>query len=64
MRSLVWFEQHSTMEYAIRREKQLKKWRRAWKIQLIEEGNPRWRDLAEDLGFEALPGNGFPRSRE
>jgi putative endonuclease len=52
---LVWFEQHSTMENAIVREKQIKKWNRAWKIRLIEEGNPDWRDLAIDFGFTALP---------
>jgi putative endonuclease len=51
---LVWFEQHSTMEQAILREKRIKKWRRAWKVELIEAGNSRWRDLAEDFGFEAL----------
>ena len=42
---LVWFEQHQTMESAILREKAIKKWQRAWKIRLIEEGNPDWRDL-------------------
>jgi putative endonuclease len=52
---LVWFEMHDVMETAILREKQLKNWRRAWKIALIEENNPRWRDLAEDLGFDPLP---------
>jgi len=52
---LVWFEQHSTMEQAILREKQVKKWRRAWKIELIEALNPGWRDLAEDFGFDPLP---------
>jgi len=51
---LVWFEQHSTMEHAIVREKRIKKWNRAWKLRLIEESNPRWRDLAEDFGFEPL----------
>lgn len=51
---LVWFEQHGTMESAILREKQMKKWRRAWKIELIEKSNPDWRDLACDLGFEPL----------
>ena len=51
---LVWFEAHATMENAITREKQLKKWNRAWKIRLIEEANPEWRDLAVGLGFEAL----------
>ena len=51
---LVWFEQHATMESAITREKRIKKWNRAWKLQLIEKDNPEWRDLAEDLGFEPL----------
>ena len=51
---LVWFEQHATMESAITREKRIKKWNRAWKLQLIEKDDPEWRDLAEDLGFEPL----------
>ncbi|MDJ0977842.1 MAG: GIY-YIG nuclease family protein [Erythrobacter sp.] len=51
---LVWFVQHAAVEQAILREKQIKKWRRAWKVDLIEEDNPRWRDLAEDFGFEPL----------
>ncbi|MBF9150771.1 GIY-YIG nuclease family protein [Novosphingobium jiangmenense] len=54
VKRLVWFEQHATMEHAITREKRLKKWERAWKIRLIEESNPLWRDLAEDLGFSPL----------
>ena len=41
---LVWFEQHATMEAAISRERQLKKWNRAWKIRLIEQSNPYWND--------------------
>ena len=49
---LMWFEMHATMEAAIKREKRIKKWNRAWKLELIEAGNPNWRDLAEDLGFE------------
>ena len=51
---LVRFEMHATMESAITREKQLKNWRREWKVALIEERNPTWRDLAEDFGFESL----------
>ena len=51
---LIWFEAHETMESAIVREKRIKKWNRAWKLQLIEEANPDWRDLAEDFGFERL----------
>ncbi|EIL87134.1 MAG: GIY-YIG nuclease family protein [Rhodanobacter sp.] len=42
---LVWYELHETMESAILREKQLKEWRRAWKLRLIEGENPEWRDL-------------------
>lgn len=42
---LVFFEIHDTMESAILREKQLKEWRRDWKIRLIEESNPDWSDL-------------------
>ena len=42
---LVYFEIVDDPENAIRREKRLKKWNRAWKIRLIEEGNPNWEDL-------------------
>ncbi len=42
---LVYYEMHHTMPEAIRREKQLKKWNRAWKIRLIESMNPEWEDL-------------------
>jgi putative endonuclease len=54
VKMLVWFEQHGTMEQAIQREKRVKKWRRRWKLELIESENPRWRDLALDFGFEPL----------
>ena len=43
-------EFHDTMEEAILREKRLKKWRRAWKIRLIEEANPEWLDLFDQIG--------------
>jgi len=46
---LVWWESHATMESAITREKQLKRWNRAWKIRLIEERNPYWHDLWEQI---------------
>lgn len=46
---LVWYEQHETMESAIQREKKIKKWNREWKIRLIEENNPEWRDLWQDI---------------
>lgn len=46
---LVWYELHGTMETAILREKQIKKWDRKAKLRLIEQGNPDWRDLWADL---------------
>ena len=54
IKRLVWWEQHATMDSAIMREKRIKKWNRAWKLNLIEADNPDWRDLAEDLGFAPL----------
>jgi putative endonuclease len=42
---LVWFEMHDNMESAIRREKQLKEWKRKWKLELIESKNSDWQDL-------------------
>jgi putative endonuclease len=45
----VCYEQHPTRESAFTRERQLKKWNRAWKLQLIEQMNPTWRDLYDDL---------------
>lgn len=44
---LVWYEVHETAESAIRREKQMKEWKRDWKIKRIEEENPNWNDLYE-----------------
>jgi putative endonuclease len=46
---LVWYELHEVMESAIAREKALKKWERAWKLELIERKNPDWRDLYPEL---------------
>ncbi|HEV2567242.1 GIY-YIG nuclease family protein [Sphingomonas sp.] len=51
---LVWFEMHATMAAAIQREKRVKKWNRAWKLELIEGTNPDWRDLYESLSFAPL----------
>jgi putative endonuclease len=46
---LVWYEPHETMESAIQREKNIKKWNRRWKLALIEKSNPDWKDLFMDL---------------
>ncbi len=46
---LVWYEPHETMISAIAREKAIKEWKRAWKIELIEAMNPEWKDLYESL---------------
>jgi putative endonuclease len=47
---LVWYEQHADIRSAIQRETSLKRWPRAWKVRLILEMNPEWRDLYEFLG--------------
>jgi putative endonuclease len=57
---LVWYEMHGTAETAISREKQIKKWNRQWKLDLIEESNSSWKDLYDEL--VDLPR--FPLSRE
>jgi putative endonuclease len=46
---LVWFELHPTRDAAFRRERQIKEWRRVWKIHLVEKDNPNWLDLSLDL---------------
>ncbi len=46
---LVYYELHDDMVSAIRREKQMKKWNRAWKLELIERQNPGWKDLGEGI---------------
>ncbi|MEL7040194.1 MAG: GIY-YIG nuclease family protein [Pseudomonadota bacterium] len=46
---LVWFEAYDSREEAKGRERQIKNWKRAWKIELIEAQNPNWRDLADTL---------------
>lgn len=46
---LVWFERHDDIEEAIKREKQMKEWKRAWKLRAIEEKNPDWDDLFETV---------------
>jgi putative endonuclease len=46
---LVWYECHDSIQAAIPREKQIKAWRRDWKVNLIQAMNPDWRDLYDDL---------------
>ncbi len=46
---LVWYELHTDRDTAFRRERQIKEWRRLWKLQLIERTNPNWNDLAHGL---------------
>ena len=47
--TLVWYEVHESVESATEREKRLKEWKRAWKLRLIEEINPTWRDLYKEV---------------
>ena len=46
---LVWYEAHDTRAGAFKHERQIKKWNRVWKLELIEKTNPEWRDLYDDL---------------
>ena len=46
---LVWFEVHESRATAFKRERQIKKWNRVWKLELIEKNNPEWRDLFDAL---------------
>jgi len=49
VKMLVWYEQHESRESAFLRERQMKKWSRAWKLDVIEKANPSWRDLWDEL---------------
>jgi putative endonuclease len=49
VKQLVWFEHVDDIRTAIMREKQIKKWYRKWKIELIEAHNPQWKDLYEEI---------------
>jgi putative endonuclease len=49
VKRLVYVEQTGDVRTALEREKQLKKWNRAWKIRLVEENNPKWKDISERL---------------
>ena len=50
---LVWYEAHPTFPSAIHREKRLKKWKRDWKLQLVDEFNPSWHDLHDRIDLDA-----------
>ena len=54
IKRLVWFERHDDIEAEIRREKTIKRWRRQWKFNAIDEHNADWRDVAIDFGFPPL----------
>lgn len=60
---LVYVEMHGDMDSAIAREKQLKRWHRQWKINLIEADNPQWTDFAVGIGFEPLPDRPQPQPK-
>jgi len=49
VKMLVWYEQHESREVALQRERQMKKWNRAWKVQTIEKFNPQWIDLSDQF---------------
>jgi putative endonuclease len=49
VKTLVWYEVHETRETAFQRERQIKKWNRAWKLKLTESKNASWRDLTNEL---------------
>lgn len=49
VKALVWYEEYDDLEEAIRREKQIKRWHRKWKFELIEKMNPEWADLYETM---------------
>ncbi len=57
---LVYLEEHQDMISAITREKQITKWKRAWKLRLIESRNPEWLDLYDSI----IESSGFPPARE
>ena len=49
IKMLVWFEMTNNISVAITREKQIKKWNRLWKLRLVDQSNPEWRDLYSDI---------------
>ena len=62
LKRLVWFEEHGNAYEAITREKRIKRWHRDWKVNLVQSGNPQWRDLyPEILGGSNLDPGPSPR---
>jgi len=57
IKKLVYFESHSDVRVAIRREKTIKKWKKQWKINLINETNPNWDDLSSNWDLEKYGSN-------
>ncbi|PQO22475.1 excinuclease ABC subunit C [Rhodobacteraceae bacterium WD3A24] len=49
IRRLVWFERHEDFETSLRRERSIKRWRRAWKIAVVTESNPAWHDVTAQI---------------
>ncbi|NLY16006.1 MAG: GIY-YIG nuclease family protein [Gammaproteobacteria bacterium] len=64
LKTLVWYEQHETMQSAISREKALKKWNRSWKLRLVAERNPQWLDLWPEITGQESGFSGTPSFRE
>lgn len=63
VKTLVYFEAHQEINEAILREKRIKRWRRKWKLELIETENPQWLDLWQELTSTAQLEGGHPGSR-
>jgi putative endonuclease len=51
VKTLIWYEAHESRESAFLRERQIKKWNRVWKLELIEKENPSWRDLGDEISM-------------
>lgn len=49
IKTLVWFEEHRDFEQSLKRERSIKRWHRAWKMQLITRANPNWRDMTSQI---------------
>jgi len=60
LKHLVWFEPHETREAAFKRERQIKEWKRAWKLELIEKDNPHWIDIIQAPVWPLPDENKFP----